>query len=469
MAPRAPGGTMGETSTTPSAFIKTLGPIGVVLLTFSALSPALSVFVGGSSLLHMAGTGAAIAFIGGGLVSAVTALLYAELGAAFPRAGGLYPTVAGALGPTFAFPLVILGSLMTPAVVAFFALGFAEYAHFLAPGLPQVPLAIAGIALTAAVALLRIRVGALITGVFLAIEMAAILLLAGVAALHPVRGLGELVIKPVMLIGGALTSTPPAVLALAVVSGAWTTAGASWAMYFGEEMQGARSSIGRLIAWIGFLAAVMIAAPMVLMLMSAKDIPGMLAAAAPIAFYLEHTGGRLVADLVSWGVVLAAFNALIAVVLAVSRMVYATGRDQVWPAPVNRVLGSLHPRLNTPVVATLVIAALSAAACFLGQRTLQILLAGDVFSIFLLSAAVLVGRRQSRTGADYGSPFFPLTPIMVIASGVVFSWATYLDKEAGRPSLIITTGLFVGALAYDAWRRRSGRQWRMQALEDEAP
>jgi hypothetical protein len=459
---------MGESSKTSSAFIKTLGPMGVVLLTFSALSPALSVFVGGSGLLHMAGTGAAIAFIGGGLIAAVTALLYAEMGAAFPRAGGLYPTVAGALGPGFAFPLLILATLTAPAVLAFFALGFAEYAHFLVPDLPQLPLALAGIALTAAIALLRIRIGALITGIFLAVEMAAIVLLAVVAAMHPVRGLGEVLAHPVMLVGGALASTPPEVLALAVVSGTWTTAGASWAMYFAEEMQGARRGIGRLIAWIGFLAAAMIAAPVVLMLMSVKDVAGMLAAPAPIAFYMEQTGGRGVANLVSWGVVLASFNALIAVVLAVSRMLYATGRDQVWPAPVNRVLGTLHPRLNTPVAATLMVAALSMAGCFLGQRTLQILLAGDVFSIFLLSAAVLVGRRRGRTGMDYGSPFFPLTPIMVIASGVVFSWATYLDEEAGRPSLIITTSLFVAALAYDAWRRRSGRHWRMQDLEDEA-
>ena len=55
---------MGETSTTSSTFIKTLGPMGIVLMTFSALSPALSVFVGRASLLHMARMGAAIAFIG---------------------------------------------------------------------------------------------------------------------------------------------------------------------------------------------------------------------------------------------------------------------------------------------------------------------------------------------------------------------------------------------------------------------
>src|SRR5579862_440470 len=70
---------------------RVLSPAAVVLLTFSALSPVMSVYLAGDSLLHIAGTGAALAVIAGGLLIAFIALLWAELGAAFPSAGGLYP------------------------------------------------------------------------------------------------------------------------------------------------------------------------------------------------------------------------------------------------------------------------------------------------------------------------------------------------------------------------------------------
>lgn len=78
---------------------RVLGPTGVMLLTFSALSPVSGVYLGGDAILHLAGSGAAIAFIVGGVISALLALIHAELGAAFPRAGGIYPGIGAVLGP----------------------------------------------------------------------------------------------------------------------------------------------------------------------------------------------------------------------------------------------------------------------------------------------------------------------------------------------------------------------------------
>ena len=47
---------------------------------------------------------------------------------------------------------------------------------------------------------------------------------------------------------------PFLILALATVSGVWSCGGASWAMYFAEEMHDARRKIGRVIAWTGVFA-----------------------------------------------------------------------------------------------------------------------------------------------------------------------------------------------------------------------
>ena len=455
---------MSNSPSVTSQFVKTLGPSGVFLLTMSALSPVLSVYVGGSAIVQMAGTGAAVAFIIGGLVAAALSLLFAELGAAFPRAGGIYPTIAGAMGPAWSYGQMIVVVVFSPATVAFAAVGVGQYAHFLAPSLGVVAVALGALAVACGVALLRIRLGAIVTGLFLGVEMLGLAVLSVIALTHPQHALADFILHPVMLRAGAIVPTPLPVLALATVAGASMASGASWAMCFAEEMQGAQARMGRIIAWIGLLAAIVIVGPLLLWLAGIRDIAGTMAAEAPIAFYLTQTAGPEVATAVGWGVVIAVFNALIALVLALSRVLYATGRDGVWPMPINRLLSSLSSRLATPVVATVILGLASAGACLLSQRTLVVLTSGDVFTTLMVSLAVYVGRRRGVTGAHFASPWFPLFPLVGVIFVIGSAWSNVLDKDAGRPSILLLGGVFVSALAYDAWRRRSGDNWKLAPL-----
>jgi amino acid transporter len=112
------------------ALHRTLGPVEVLFLALSALTPGASVFIYGGAILHMAGTGTATAVLIGGAIAAVAALLYAELGAAFPQAGGIYPSLVGVLGPFWSFPYITMMMLMAPGTVAFSILGFTDYVRF---------------------------------------------------------------------------------------------------------------------------------------------------------------------------------------------------------------------------------------------------------------------------------------------------------------------------------------------------
>ena len=76
-----------------------LASFGVLLLTLSCLSPVLSIYGVGSDVLLRAGTGAAGMFICGIGVAVVWAVVYAELGSAYPYAGGDYVGVGSILGP----------------------------------------------------------------------------------------------------------------------------------------------------------------------------------------------------------------------------------------------------------------------------------------------------------------------------------------------------------------------------------
>ena len=439
---------------------RALSPVGVMMLVFSALSPVMSVYIGGAGVLHMAGTGAAIAFILGGVIAAVLALLYAELAAAFPRAGGTYPTIAAVLGHGGAFPLTAVNMIVQPATLAFTALGFADYARVLAPGLPLVPVAVAALALASAIAALNVRTGAWVTGLFLVVEGVALVLLAGVALAHPARLLQQVLTHPVMLDHGALTPVHLATLALATVSGAWTCAGASYALYFGEEMHDAPRRIGRVVAWCGLIAALSIAVPTILMVLSIQDLPRVLGAEAPVATFLSQTGGPRVATVVSIGVVVAIFNCLIATSIAISRLFYATGRDGLWPVRLNAALSHLHPRLRSPVFATTLLGVISALLLFLGERSLLVLISGDVAAYLLISLAVLVGRRRRLTGARFSAPFHPVIPVFGLIVTGVFIYADWADVAAGRPSVILLGGVFLASLAYfHFYLRRASQAW----------
>lgn len=439
---------------TPPTLKRVLSPVGVMLLAFSALSPAFSVYVGGDTVLQLAGSGAAVAFLLGGIAAAILGLLYAEVGAAFPGAGGVYPSLAAILGPFMAFPYIVLLVPIVFGQTAYAALGLADYVRVLAPGLPPLPIAFGGIAAAAGIAVLNVRFGALVTGIFLAIEATALAVLTTVAVLHPTRSLPDLLAHPVTLDHGVLHATPMLVLGLATVSGMWACGGASWGMYFAEEMHDAQRKIGRVVAWTGAVAAITIAGPMILMLMSARDMTEVLAADAPIAAFLRQTGGPLISALVSAGVAAAIFNSLVACMMAYSRYLYATGRDGIWPAPVSKVISALHPRLGSPITATLLLAGLSAVTCLFGEKAILILLSGNVSDYLLISIAIFVGRRKKITGQFFKAPLHPMVPVFGLSVTAMSILADWFDPDAGRPSVLLLIGLFLAALAYYHFRLR---------------
>ena len=433
---------------------RALGPSGVMLLTLSALSPVGSVYITGAGVLHLAGTGAALAFIVGGIISALLALLYAELGAAFPGAGGIYASLARVLGPAGAFPCIALQMVTAAPMMAFTAMGLADYVRVIAPGAPFLPISIGTLALACLIGAFRIRTSALITGVFLVVECAALAVMAGIAAAHPVRSLGAVLAHPIYLDHGALAPVPWVTMALAVVAGVYATAGANWALFFGEEMHDAHTRLGRVVAWAGVLASVTIAVPMVLMVLSASDLRATLSAEAPIAAFLTAAGGPVAAALVSVGVIAAIFNNQVALGMALARFMFATGRDRIWPGVVNGAFSHLHAGWQSPVAATVILGVVSCFAIFLGERVLLIVISGNVFEYVLMAVAVFVGRRRGTTGVGFRAAFHPLVPCLSFALVAAFVVADWMDPDAGRPSMLLLSGVFLGSLAYCRLRLR---------------
>ena len=450
---------------------RTLSVSDVVALTLSGLSPAASVYITGAAILHMAGTGAAAAVLMGGAAVVLASLLYAELGAAFPRAGGVYPGIVGVLGRGAGFVAITLGLVTAPATIAFGTLGLADYLRVLDPSLPKLPIALGTLGAVALLCILNIRANAWLTGAFLVVEIAVLVVLTGAAGLHPARGLGEVLLHPVM--AGAshgLVVTPIWTLMLASAAGAFACSGAGLATYFAEDIRGAPQRIGSVVAGVGVVGALVVSIPLVLLTTSAPNLARTLTTEAPIAEYLKAIVGPSAAYATTLIVALAILNNIIASLLAFSRFLYSTGRDGVWPKLLADWMSSLHPRFGSPWLASLSLAAAAGVLCLVGERGLLVVLSGEVFTATLVIVSVLIGRRRGLTGiSSFRSPLFPILPIvgfMIVAGFVAADWQ---DRSAGRPSLFVLATVALVAAGWAALRRHCHNNPRRQVRRRKVP
>lgn len=440
------------------SFARVLSPGELFLLTISALSPVFSVFIGGNAILHLAGTGAAIGFIAGGLIASTLALLFAELSASFPGAGGVYPALNAILGPRWTYPFVILRTVIMFPLLAFGATGVGPYIRLFLPWLPQDLAAPGTLAFAAVIAASQIRRGARVIAAFLVVELLALLVLVVAALVHFKTANLGLVLSPVYAAGrDSLAATPATSIALAVIAGAFMAAGADWATFFAEDMRDARRRMGPVVAWTGLFAALCIALPAVLMILAMDDVAATLSAEAPMAHFLDRATNPFVSAMVSLGVIAAILNSVIAIMMALSRQLHAMGRDGVFLTPINRVLRIVSPRTRAPTGALLVLLVIGALCTFLGERRLVLLTSANFSECLLLGLAVLAGRRAGMMSEHFRIRLHPLVPVLAVMLSVSIVAAGWADAETGRVSIGLLVAVFVTALFWHELSLRMGR------------
>ena len=441
--------------------------VGALFITLSGITPAASVFIMGQQVVQQAGSGAVLCFAAAALLGITTAFVYAELSSAFPLTGGEYSMIGRTMGPSWGFMalgLNLFGGGLGQAVTA---LGLANYLAVVIPGLPPLPVALAATAATTVVMLFNIRLNAKITGVFLLVELLALGAMTALGLAHPHRGLGDLLAHPVMLGGAGLAATPWAVIGLAAAGAVYAYNGYGGAVFFGEEMYEARTKV----AWVIFASlAIAVAAefiPIAATLLGAPDLKAFLTAPAPFPAFLMAAGGEAMAQAVSLGVAFAIVNAMIAVGLINARQLYCSGRDGVWPAPVNRWMAAVHPRFGSPWIATLVMGAASALSCLLPLPLLIMVTGTGLVAIYAgVALAAIAGRAGGTTDVGhYRMPLYPLWPALSLAMLAGVTFADVMDPDSGRPSLIANAAVMALSAAY-YWfylRRRGG--WTLRGAD----
>ncbi len=428
-----------------------LSSFGVLLLTLSSLSPVLSVYGVGGQVLQQAGTGAAGLFLLGLAAAVVWAMVYAELGSAFPYAGGDYVGVGTVLGGWAGMVTLAIWAASAGPATAFEAQIIADYTGGLLPGVPAMAITLGSLLAAIGVALLAVRLGALVTGLFLTVEMLAVVTLIGAGFWHPARGMAEVLGHPLMPGPDGLVPETLGVFALAAVSTVYGTVGGNQALYFGEELADPHRRMGRVVVIACMAGAVATALPVIAVTLGAANFAGILASPAPFAAFISQKLAPWAGQALGAGVALAIFNAMIAAMMAYARLYYSMGRDGVLP----RAFARVHGGSGVPRFATVVLGVFSLLCCFLATRTLLIFTTGLlVYGWSLVCAAVLVGRRRGLTGGQgyWRAPFHPVFPVLGLLMAAVFTAADLADPVAGRPSLAIMGLVAVAAVLWQRFR-----------------
>ncbi len=411
-----------------------------------------------------------LVWVAGGLLTVAGALAYAELGAMFPEAGGLYHFLKEAYGPLpgFLFGWASFWIMMSGGIAAL-AVGFGEYLGRFLPwfasdhllfALPLGPwtwklfggqvAAVLAIALLTGVNHFGLKEGAGLQNFLTVLKIGSLLALAGVGLLVPARAVNAWTapLPHGLTTAGGLASA----FGVAMIAVLWTFDG--WyglTCSAGEVREPGKNLPRGLIAgtWIVTLLylAVHLAYFRALPVAAMAGKPRIAEAAAQSLF--GPAGGWLI----SAAVLVSIFGCLSATILYSSRIYVPMAADGLFfPA-----LARIHERYRTPVTSLWTQSGWSVLLALSGS--FEQLYTYVIFITFIFhagtAAAVFVLRRQRPDAPrPYRTWGFPVVPALFIGACLLIVGNTLAEKPT--ESLWGLGLLALGLPAYLWFRRQTG-------------
>jgi APA family basic amino acid/polyamine antiporter len=386
----------------------------------------------------------------GGIVALIGAMVYAELGARRPLAGGGYVYLREAYGrlPAFLYAWTLLLVIATGAIAAV-AVTFASYtAPLLGLGPSgRVPLAIGAILLLSAINYLGVKPGALTQNVLTLLKLGALafLIVAGLTAAPPPAALepyGQQTEGVVLAVGAALV---PVLFAY----GGWQQTN-----FIAEELIEPERNLPRaLLAGVTTVVLVYLLAN--LAYLNALGISGLARSSAPAADAMSMVLGARGSSLIAAGIAVSTFGFLNLVILVSPRVYRAMAGDGLFfPS-----LARLHPRYRTPTAAIVFQGAWAIILTLTGRYSdlLDYVVFGDWIFFGSTAATLFYFRAQERRGLErsdvrFRMPWFPMAPILFILAAlyVVVGSIASNPGNAVKGSVLIALGVPV----YLFWNRR---------------
>jgi amino acid transporter len=416
------------------------------------------------------------AWVLGAVIAVADGLVWAELGAAFPRAGGSYAFLREIYGPDRAgnwlsFLYVWQLSFSAPLAIASGCIGLSSFLAWFWPGLDQAPLAAlpslhyANFAAAAACLL----VTALLYRNLSSITRLAWVLFAGVMAAiagvivsgfaqEAVNGGWRMPASPALPLGLALGGLAQATL---------ITTYCYWGYYnicfLGSEVRRPERTIPRAILLSVLFVSAFYMAMNLAALPSMRDAASHVAAGGLsgisvrlqlVADIAQSAFGRLAGRLMAALIVWTAFASVFSLLLGYSRVPYAAAKDGNY----FRYLAAIHPRHGIPHRSLVALGLVAAGFCFfsLAQVITMLVVTRILLQFFLQQAGVMLLRVQRpELARPFKMPLYPLPPLVAIG-GFVF---LLIYRPHALGGLAVAASIAVSGTAIYMIRASNLRQW----------
>lgn len=412
------------------------------------------------------------AWLIGGLLVLFGAFCYAELGAAFPKAGGPYVYLNRGLGPLWGFLFGWMSSFLErPVAMATLAAGFLRFLGFLFPIVTTPlftyhvgryeftltaaqPLAALVVIAVTAVNYFSVRIGGAIQVLLTSLKIGTIVLIvvAGVlfgkqhaiatASAVPTPGSGLLGFGPLGwgTIGAVLTALVPAM---------WAYNGFNDLGDVGEEIQHPGKNIPRAII-LGLLTVGGLYLLANIVYFRTLPFTAIAQSQHVASDVVRSFAGSRGAAWLTVAMAISALGALHVVVLTGARIPYAMARDGVFFQFANR----LHPSFHTPSGSLIFLGSLAALLALSGTyEELYSLFVFAVWIFFALNAIALL--RLRKIEPDLSRPYrawgYPLTPLIFLAAAIALTANLWMVRPV-RSSLGLLV-ILAGIPFFHRWRK----------------
>ena len=385
------------------------------------------------------------AWIAGAFLSIVDAMVWSELGAAFPRAGGSYNFLKEAYGKNGAgkmmsFLFVWQTMIQAPLVIASAAIGFAKYFSYLVPLSNVAEKMVSGSVVVLIVILLYRKIDA--------IGKISVFLWSGVIiTLFWIIGGGIAhgnFLSPIQHINTGLSVDYAFVTAIgyASVKSVYSYLGYYNICHLGSEIKNPSKNIPRSM----FISIAGIAVLYLLMNISVVSvIPWQRAMNSEfvVSEFMQVLAGDTAAKIVTCLILWVAFASVFSATLGYSRIPYAAAADKEFFS----IFAKLHPTKNFPYVSLLFLGSVAFifSMLFKLSEVISAILAMRIMIQFIGQAVGLLILRSKKDGTEfpYKMPLFPLPVILAIGM-----WLFILISTGSKLMLAGLIVICVGAIVY---------------------
>ena len=412
------------------------------------------------------------AWVLGAAIAVADGLVWAELGAAFPRAGGSYAFLREIYSPDRAgnwlsFIFVWQLSFSAPFSIASGCIGLSGFLAWFWPGLESAPFAALPAlhyANFAAAAACLLVMALLYRNLSQITRLASILFIGVIAALAGVIVSG---FAHAASTGGWHMPAAPALSAIAATNGlaqgALLATYCYWGYYnitfLGAEVRNPERTIPRAILMSVLFVAAFYVTMNLAALPAVHDAATHAASGAAVHLQLVadiaqsafgQWAGRLMAALIIW----TAFASVFSLLLGYSRVPYAAARDGNY----FRALAAVHPRHGIPHRSLVALGLVATAFCFFSlQQVITMLVITRILLQYLFQHVGVMYLRVKRPelARPFRIPLYPLPPLAAMA-GFLF---ILVNRTNAWQGLAVAAGIGLsGSLIYWFRAKRLG-QW----------